>query len=600
MSLPLGSDQMQAESQLHGSGNMAKQSQGGSARKPDGSLNDYASAYLQFRQTFDATLQIVSSRNKDEIIKGLGRTLSTLFPYIGCAFLLSDPVNGVLYADQVDGFEGQYDELVLRAVENSLAEWVLAERRIAAASIGLGVEEDRFTGIWVPLICGEERFGVLFIAVDLKPESITEIEHDLLHMIASQSAVALENTRLVENSELQAAALQNVKNYLESVLESMPSGLVAADFEGRITLFNQSASQLLGVGSDEAIGLTFYEVLRPDLAHVFEQMLERGREQGALTSREIELGEGESLRIPVRVVPSLLREGDGQPVGMIYVLVDLREERELSQLRRLDQLKDQFISAVSHELRTPITAIKSFSEILLDYDDPETRREFLEIISRESDRLARLVNDILDLSKIEAGMMNWDIEDFPIQDALKQSLDSVRILAAEKNIKLKVNCGDEPIYVRADRERIVQVLINLLSNAIKFTPEGGEVTVGCERMKGRRRTDTCDYAKVWVRDTGIGIPKHFLPLIFDRFQQVTEGQGLTNRPKGTGLGLPISREIVQHLGGNMWVESEEGKGSTFYFTLPLATPIREVTYASEGHTDSSQVPTTVEMVTGED
>jgi len=535
----------------------------------------YADAYLQLKFAYESTLEIFTANSQQQIVDSLGRVLGALLPTVGCAFLLRDPTNGVLYAAHQHGFRADTQELLDQAVDTEIAEWALAQGRIATLPLNLGLQEAKYTGLWVPLDAHGDRFGLLFIVLDMSPEEITEIEYNLLYVVATQSALALESRRLIENTEIQAEAIRNMKAYLESVLECMPSGLIASDLEGRITLMNSSAGRMLHVDPDEATGLTFSEVLRPDIGHSFSRALQALREGKETESVEIELGNDED-RLPVRLVPSPLRNEEGQPVGVIFVLIDLREERELSELRRLDQLKDQFVSAVSHELRTPITAIKSFAEILLEYDDPEHRREFLEIINRESDRLARLVNDILDLSKIEAGMMRWEIEDFDLRQAIGQAIDSVKVLAQEKNIELIWENPEEPLYVRADRERLVQVIVNLLSNAVKFTPEGGKVIVGHEVLEGRRSTDRGDYVKVWVKDTGIGIPKHYLPIIFDRFQQVVEGKGLTNRPKGTGLGLPISKEIVEHLGGNMGVESEEGKGSTFYFTVPLAPKVKEV------------------------
>jgi PAS domain S-box-containing protein len=551
--------------------------------------------FEKLRQTYDATLELFTAPDAQQIIEALGRILSSLFPTAGCALLSRDPTSGLLYASQAVGLSPVYERILRDPDGLQIGEWAISEGRITVLPIDPTPNGRPCSSVWVPLTARGVAFGLLFIVLELAPETITGMEYSLLQMVATQAALALESRRLLDNTELQTQAIGNIKAYLESVLESMPSGLVATDLEGRIHLLNRTAGWMLSLDPEEAIGSLVEEVLRPDIAHVFLKAVEAANEQRQPESAEIELSPQE-VKLPVRVSPSLFRDGEGKVIGIVFVLIDVREERELSELRRLDTLKDQFISAVSHELRTPITAIRSFAEILLTFDDPDHRREFLEIIIRESDRLARLVNDILDLSKIESGNMRFEIDDFDLREAIFSAIDSLRPLATEKSLTVEVENSELPLIVRADRERLIQVLVNLLGNAIKFTPEGGKITIGYETMPGRRRTDPGDFAKVWVRDTGIGIPKRFLPLIFDRFQQVVEGKGLTNRPKGTGLGLPISKEIIKHLGGNMWVESEEGKGSTFYFTVPLASRVHEVRRLAAVQTNSAEEPSGIQAV----
>ena len=242
-------------------------------------------------------------------------------------------------------------------------------------------------------------------------------------------------------------------------------------------------------------------------------------------------------------------------------------------LLSVDQMKTNFLANVSHELRTPLTSIRSFSELLLTYDDPGVRQEFLQIINAESERLTRLVNDVLDITKIESGYMEWQMATLDLADLLH---DCARVFAPTLGGSAivfveEVSPALPPVY--ADHDRLQQVVGNLLSNARKFTLQGSitlrAVQVGAE-------------VHVSVTDTGIGIPVDDQERIFEKFQQV--GAMLTNKPQGTGLGLAISRDIVTHHGGRLWVTSAQGLGSTFAFALPLiaaeAQPRAERTVAA--------------------
>lgn len=235
--------------------------------------------------------------------------------------------------------------------------------------------------------------------------------------------------------------------------------------------------------------------------------------------------------------------------------------RANADLMRLNELKSSFLANVSHELRTPLTSIRSFSEILLNYPDTEfaTREEFLEIICSESERLTRLINDVLDLAKIEAGKMEWRSQPVHLGDLARQSVDVMQVVASQKGLELENLIGDDVPPVQADPDRLLQVFANLISNAVKFT-DVGRIQVGALARS--------DEVVVYVADSGIGIPASELERIFDKFHQ--HGNTLTDKPTGTGLGLAISREIINRMGGRIWAESGTRAGSTFYCALPIA------------------------------
>ncbi len=233
-------------------------------------------------------------------------------------------------------------------------------------------------------------------------------------------------------------------------------------------------------------------------------------------------------------------------------------------LREIDRLKSEFLSTVSHELRTPLTSIRSFSEILLKYgvDDPEKRREFLQIIQQEAERLTRMINELLDLSKIEAGRVEFHVEAVDLRAAIDKAVEVARPLFEEKGVDAQISVEEGLAPVAADPDRLQQVLANLLSNAVKFSPQGGTIWIGAVSGQGE--------AVVSVADEGPGIPPDRLDEVFERYAQIRDPQ--KSHPLGTGLGLAISREIVQRLGGRIWAESRPATGATFSFTIPFARP----------------------------
>jgi signal transduction histidine kinase len=232
-------------------------------------------------------------------------------------------------------------------------------------------------------------------------------------------------------------------------------------------------------------------------------------------------------------------------------------------LTEVDQMKDDFISTVTHELRTPLTSIRAFSEILRDHPElaPEKRSAYLDIIIKESERLTRLINNVLDLAKLESGRAEWHAAPLDLKQVIEDAVGATSQLLQEKRIQLELGLPPVVPQVVADRDRLMQVMLNLLSNAVKF----------CDRARGRIAVSLeagPDHLRVAVRDNGPGVRTEDRELIFDKFRQ--GGNILAGKPQGTGLGLPISREIIRHFGGTLWLESTSGEGATFVFTLPLA------------------------------
>ena len=305
-----------------------------------------------------------------------------------------------------------------------------------------------------------------------------------------------------------------------------------------------------------------------DLVHYAESLLAgaigsaSARAMVASVAKEEPLSLGEVMNIldEASQLRSYSRELERKSRQLEDATGELKAANE--RLRELDRLKDDFMASVSHELRTPLTSIRAFSEILRD--DPKTalqdRERFLSIIVSETERLTRLVNQILDMAKIESGNAEWLVEEVDLGGIVEQSAAATSQLFRDKNVALELDLAGGLPLLRGDRDRLMQVVINLLSNAVKFAPAGaGKVHVRLFREQEELR--------VSVSDNGPGIRREDQEVIFDRFRQ--GGDSMTSKPTGTGLGLPISRKIVEYFNGRLWVESEPGQGASFIFSLPL-------------------------------
>jgi signal transduction histidine kinase len=240
---------------------------------------------------------------------------------------------------------------------------------------------------------------------------------------------------------------------------------------------------------------------------------------------------------------------------------ELRAANE--RLKELDRLKDDFVSTITHELRTPLTSIRAFTQILLEDPDVELaeRKKFLGIVIKESERLTRLINQVLDVSKLESGKVAWQVAAVDMKEVVNDTVAGMSHVFLEQRIEVELQLPERVPTVSADVDRIIQVMLNLLSNAAKFCdPARGWIGVALSEQAGRLRVD--------VRDNGPGIDPADQAAIFDKFHQV--GDKLTAKPHGSGLGLYISRTIVEHFGGRLWVQSRAGSGACFSFTLPIA------------------------------
>lgn len=352
---------------------------------------------------------------------------------------------------------------------------------------------------------------------------------------------------LAGNVGERLASLSGSRDELMAVLGHMQNAVLLIDSKDRLLLLNPSAQKLLGIA--EQAGQTVSDL--PSLA--LQQTVRTARAAGETQRLRLDLTRPQPVVLEVTARP-LERAGERQ------VLLILRD---ITEARRLDDMRRDFVANVSHELKTPVTAVQGFAETLLAgaLNDPDEARRFVEIMKREADRLADLVRDLLMLARLEGDPHTVQPRPAPLADLLTAGVERLQLAAAAAQTTLELDMSEVPpdTHVLADPERIEQVLVNLIDNGIRHTPEGGRVLVKAAIVGSE--------AVVHVQDTGTGIPPDLLPRIFERFYRIDRGR--SRRAGGTGLGLAIVKHIVDLHGGRAWAESEAGRGATISFTLPL-------------------------------
>lgn len=355
---------------------------------------------------------------------------------------------------------------------------------------------------------------------------------------------------MADSLQVQMTRIKQNESQLESVLANMINGIVMIDSSGHFVLMNKRAEEVLGFSARELVGRHFAEAKQQ---YELAQIIQEGLTNKVHFRDEINFYYPEERLLELNLVPIQLEGNDFG--GVLLVLQDV------SAIRRLERMRSEFVANVSHELKTPIAAVKGFAETLLGgaVKDEETARSFLQIIFDESDRLNRLIGDILELSKIESRRVPLMFSPVEMDTFISKTLTLLESEAAGKGIQLhkQVESG---LYVEADEDRLRQIIVNLLSNGINYTPEGGRVSIVIESMDE-------DHVRIQISDSGIGIPKKDLPRIFERFYRVDKARSRSSG--GTGLGLSIVKHLVELHKGTISVTSTAGVGTTFTLELPV-------------------------------
>ncbi|MBP6965557.1 MAG: GAF domain-containing protein [Armatimonadetes bacterium] len=387
-----------------------------------------------------------------------------------------------------------------------------------------------------------KRYGNIFIEEDVR----------LLERLARNATAVIQNAQMFRE-------VVEEKEELEHIIESVYAGLLMVNKEGRIMQANASAREMFGIQSKD-ISRLYYEIIEDSKC---KEIISSALESGEETAGEISLlTEDESVEHIYQLQTALVKSEEGQVMGAVAIFNDITE------LRNIERMKTAFVSTVSHELRTPLTSIKGFISTLLadveGYYDGDTQREFYTIIDTECDRLTRLISDLLNVSRIEAGRaLDLNPKEVELYSLVEKVISVQRSYTNKHELKVELEEGIPTII--ADEDKVDQILTNLTNNAIKYSPKGGEVTIRGSYADG--------FVTLSVTDQGMGIPKEHIAKVFDRFHRIDNRD--TRQVGGTGIGLYLVKHLVEAHGGKIWIESEVGQGSSFIFTLPLKPPCVE-------------------------
>jgi PAS domain S-box-containing protein len=393
----------------------------------------------------------------------------------------------------------------------------------------------------VPLVGSESRLQGVLSVYSLRPRAWRQEEVEALAALAANASAALSSAELHQRVALE-------KERSVAILANIADGIVAVDREGKVVLWNAAAERITGVQAEDALGRSTLQVL--------ERTLESDDDQD-LGDRLVSIRRGDE-DVWLSLTEAIMRDPAGAVAGRIFAFRDISAERVV------EQMKSDFVAAVSHELRTPLTSIYGFAETLLRQDvlfGEEERHTFLAYIASESERLTGIVDQLLNVARLDTGDLQVNLAPTDVRTAVAEVVRTAEQAPSANAHSFVVDLPEEPLDAEADEEKLRQILVNLIENAVKFSPDGGTVTVAARRADER--------VEVRVVDEGVGIPEEEQRRIFSRFYR---GDWVNRNPVagGTGLGLFIARGLVSAMGGRIWVDSREGAGSSFAFELPLA------------------------------
>jgi PAS domain S-box-containing protein len=477
-------------------------------------------------------------------------------------------------------------------INQGLVGWIITNRK--SVLINDVLDDDRWiqlpnswyhhrSAVGAPIIMGEQLLGVLLLYYpEVGKFSVEQL--DLIQAAANQMAVAIKNAELFHltlNQKEELSSLlrdQRVEtSRTRSILEAIADGVIVTDQNGVITLFNHSAEQMLGMNRAELIGRSIEHIanLFDDVALAWMETIKTWTLDpfsfNPMNTFTEQVGLENGNVLSVNLAPVI---NNSEFFGTVSVF------RDITHLIEVDRMKSEFVATVSHELRTPMTSIKGYVDILLmgvAGAMPEQQKKFLQVVQDNTERLTILVNDLLDLSRIEAGQVNLITQPVDLAEIIDDSLMEINRLtvAEKKSMQFDIQLPQELPLINGDPERIRQILINLLGNAFHYTLENGRVALSAKQI--------ADEVQIDISDNGVGIPAKEQERIFDRFYRGDNHMVIATA--GTGLGLSIVSKLINMHHGRIWVQSSgiEGDGSTFSFTLPIYDPIKQSVILQEAY-----------------
>ncbi len=451
--------------------------------------------------------------------------------------------------------------------------------------------------VMVPFFARNEILGSLFAIWWEQPHAPTPRELELADGIGRQLALTIENARLYQESLDRAAALAETEDRYRRLAEGATDIIFTVDLKGKFTYLNPRIQEVLGYRPKDLLGTPSIATVAPKDQDLVRAVFARALQgESAFDVFEIDAITRDGSTVPLELGSSTIYDAEGRIIGRQGIARELTDRRRLEEevrerkrVEEISRFKSQFLANMSHELRTPLHSVIGFSEVLRDGRfGPLTEKQarFVGNILVSGQHLLALIDDILDLAKIEAGKMRLQPAAFELRGALEEVCGVIQHQLGVKHQSLRLDVDQDVGACMADRQRVHQIMLNLLSNAIKFTPEGGRITVTARRGsrgEGSGSSDDSplnpkpstlypgDLIEIAVADTGIGISPSHLPRLFHEFEQLEPLY--TKHYQGSGLGLALCRHLVELHGGRIWASSEgEGRGSTFTFTLPVAEP----------------------------
>lgn len=423
-------------------------------------------------------------------------------------------------------------------------------------SHGFMARDGLVSAAFVPVMSNNNVLGLLMVGSP-RYHKFSKREINLLMAFGAHIGAALENARLYDE-------VNKGKTYIENLVENAGDAIVASDLQGQILSWNRGAEIVFGFAKDEVVGKHVSSLVALDSPGEAGDLCETVAKRGFLRDLELQGRRRDGKTIYLSTSISQTQDHEGQVVGLLFIAKDITEKKSYQErLQQLDKLKSDFVSNVSHELRTPLTAIKGAVDNMMDGitgDLTDKQKRYLDHIKGNSERLRRLIADLLDLSKIEAGKVDLRLSRLSAHASVTEIVDLLANVAVDKSITLEVAHAQADLYAWGDRDKVAQVLTNLIGNAIHFTPMSGRVAVSIEPWEE-------EWIRFGVVDTGPGIRAEDATRIFNKFEQLEQAN--RKKTQGTGLGLAISKALVELQGGKIWVESEFGNGSAFFFTLPM-------------------------------
>lgn len=484
--------------------------------------------------------------NEEKIVDIITGSIGKLFSFSTVSSLLIQPENIIFKAHLEESVSQSFITSVKKnmlASLQALSEKNLDNSQIVEESTGTVLDENNKNRIGsyfnIPIVINEKLTGLLNIS-STKPGLYQEGEMIILYKIVTQASSAVTKLRHV---------LETEKGKLSSMVSSMSEGVIMVDRDTRLQIINPTAKKFLNISQEEPSFLSIIDALK-DKFDVSKSLQDSVDNNKLVIIDDIQFDEAIA-----QVLISPVKDKNNQMIGTVMVLHDISQEKELEHLR------DEFTAMLVHELRAPLTAVRGASSSLLSHLDQfskEKKIEYLNMIESSSKNMIAIVSDLLDAAKIEAGKFQINQQPTDIVKVINQKIEEAKPLVEEKKLTITQNLTQEPIQLNIDSLRIGQVLMNFLSNAIKYTDKGLiEVNLSKEEKK----------VIISIKDTGIGISEEGQKKLFSKFAQLTSKGPRTI--KGTGLGLTISKGIVESHGGKVWLTSELNKGSTFFFSLPI-------------------------------